>query len=69
MRQHIVSLEEKLTAAGKETRTVTAERDEARQETADLREQLASVRGELQAVTLCHQEIVSAIKQNTTPAP
>lgn len=69
VRQHIVSLEEKLTAAGKETRTVTAERDEARQETADLREQLASVRGELQAVTLCNQEIIAAIKQNTAPAP
>ncbi len=68
-RAHIVSLEEQLTAAGKDNLAVTMERDEARREMAGLREQLASVRGELQAVTRCHQEIVSAIRQNTTPAP
>lgn len=68
-RAHIVSMEKQLTAAGKENLAVTMERDEARREMTGLREQLASVRGELQAVTLCHQEIVSAIRQNTTPAP
>ncbi|EPD0211874.1 DNA-binding protein [Salmonella enterica] len=68
-RAYILTLEEKLAAAGKETMTVVTERDEALRETAGLREQLASIRGELQAVTLCHQEIVSAIRQNTVPAP
>ncbi|EDQ6556419.1 hypothetical protein S675_004675 [Salmonella enterica subsp. enterica] len=68
-RAHIVSMEEQLTAAGKESLAVTMERDEGRREMAGLREQLASVRGELQAVTFCNQEIIAAIKQNTTPAP
>ncbi|EDQ7906895.1 hypothetical protein CFL29_001994 [Salmonella enterica] len=68
-RAHILTLEEKQEAAGKETMAVVTERDEALREIAGLREQLASVRGELQAVTLCHQEIVSAIKQNTVPTP
>ncbi|EAU5747398.1 DNA-binding protein [Salmonella enterica subsp. enterica serovar Enteritidis] len=66
-RAHIVSMEEQLTAAGKESLAVTMERDEARQEVAGLREQLASVRGELQAVTLCHQEILSAIRPSPAP--
>ncbi|EKL0024021.1 hypothetical protein Q1B87_003742 [Salmonella enterica] len=69
MRAHIVSLEEQLTAAGKDNLAVTMERDEARREMAGLREQLATVRGELQAVTLCNKEIIAAIKQNTAPAP
>ncbi|EKS3673571.1 DNA-binding protein [Salmonella enterica] len=64
----ISSLQEKLTTAEKETATVANERDKAQQESAALREQLASLRGELQAVTLCHQEIVAAIKQKTVPA-
>lgn len=33
-----------------------------------IREQMASLRGELQAVTLCHQEIMAVIKQKTAPA-
>ncbi|EBM5320512.1 DNA-binding protein [Salmonella enterica] len=69
VRAHIVSLEEQLTAAGKDNLAVTMERDEARREMAGLREQLATVRGELQAVTLCNKEIIAAIKQNTAPAP
>ncbi|EHP5747673.1 DNA-binding protein [Salmonella enterica] len=66
-RAHIVSMEEQLTAAGKESLAVTMERDEGRREMAGLREQLASVRGELQAVTLCHQEILSAIRPSPAP--
>ncbi|MCB2248786.1 DNA-binding protein [Salmonella enterica subsp. diarizonae] len=66
-RTHILTLEETLSAARKETIAVATERNEALRETAELREQLASVRGELQAVTLCHQEIITAIKQKTTP--
>ncbi|HGI9863934.1 TPA: DNA-binding protein [Salmonella enterica subsp. enterica serovar Montevideo] len=64
----ISSLQEKLAAAEKETTTVMNERDEAQREASSLREQMASLRGELQAVTLCHQEIVAAIKQKTSPA-
>lgn len=63
----ISSLQEKLATAEKETAAVANERDKAQQESAALREQLASLRGELQAVTLCHQEIVAAIKQKTGP--
>ncbi|HFX2462310.1 TPA: DNA-binding protein [Salmonella enterica subsp. enterica serovar Java] len=66
-RTHILTLEEKLASARKETMAVATERDDALQETAGLREQLASVRGELRAVTLCHQEIVAAIKQKKDP--
>ncbi|ECB3301950.1 hypothetical protein EWD94_23420 [Salmonella enterica subsp. enterica serovar Newport] len=66
-RTHILTLEEKLAVARKETAAVANERNEALRETAGLREQLASVRGELQAVTLCHQEIITAIKQKTIP--
>ncbi|HAD5970132.1 TPA_asm: hypothetical protein G1Q02_25675 [Salmonella enterica subsp. enterica serovar Typhimurium] len=67
-RSLISSLQEKLAAAEKETAAVANERDKAQQESTALREQLASLRGELQAVTLCHQEIVAAIKQQTSPA-
>ncbi|EDE6687327.1 hypothetical protein BXK72_25370 [Salmonella enterica subsp. enterica serovar Apeyeme] len=67
MRAHIVSLEEQLVAAGKEVTSVAGVRDEAQKEIATLREQLASVRGELQTVTHCHQEIIAAIKQETSP--
>ncbi|EAU9426546.1 TPA_asm: hypothetical protein G0G78_19115 [Salmonella enterica] len=62
-RSNIVTLEEQLVAAGKNVTTMAEERDEAQKEIATLREQLASVRGELQAVTHCHQEIITAIKQ------
>lgn len=37
-------------------------------ESAEFREQIASLRGELQVVTFCHHEIVDAIKQKTSPA-
>ncbi|EHI5301485.1 hypothetical protein J9R20_004536, partial [Salmonella enterica] len=67
-RSIITSLQEKLATAEKETATVAHERNEAQRETTELREQMASLRGELQAVTLCHQEIVAAIKQKTGPA-
>ncbi|ECC6922156.1 hypothetical protein DAE56_25765 [Salmonella enterica] len=67
-RSTITSLQEKLTVAEKETATVAHERNEAQRETTGLREQMASLRGELQAVTLCHQEIVAAIKQKTSQA-
>uniref|UniRef100_UPI003A907DCA DNA-binding protein n=1 Tax=Salmonella enterica TaxID=28901 RepID=UPI003A907DCA len=67
VRAHIVSLEEQLVAAGKEVTSVAGMRDEAQKEIATLREQLASVRGELQTVTHCHQEIIAAIKQETSP--
>ncbi|EBS5929835.1 hypothetical protein DU918_17675 [Salmonella enterica subsp. enterica serovar Saintpaul] len=67
-RTHILTLEEKLAAARKETAAVANERDDARREASSLREKMASLRGELQAVTLCHQEIVAAIKQKTGPA-
>ncbi|HGJ5066361.1 TPA: DNA-binding protein [Salmonella enterica subsp. enterica serovar Muenchen] len=67
-RSLITSLQEKLTAAEKETAAVAHERNKAQRETTELREQMASLRGELQAVTLCHQEIIAAIKQKTAPA-
>ncbi|MDJ6852990.1 DNA-binding protein [Salmonella enterica] len=67
-RTHILTLEEKLAVARKETAAVANERDDARREASSLREKMASLRGELQAVTLCHQEIVAAIKQKTGPA-
>lgn len=65
-RSNIVTLEEQLVAAAKNVTTMAEERDEAQKEIATLREQLASVRGELQAVTHCHQEIIAAIKQETS---
>ncbi|EIR3570556.1 DNA-binding protein [Salmonella enterica] len=65
-RSNIVTLEEQLVAAGKNVTAMAEERDEAQKEIATLREQLASVRGELQAVTHCHQEIIAAIKQETS---
>lgn len=67
-RSIITSLKEKLTVAEADTAAVANERDEALREAFSLREQMASLRGELQAVTICHQEIIAAIKQNTTPA-
>ncbi|EAQ6365741.1 hypothetical protein CPC79_28445, partial [Salmonella enterica] len=59
----IRSLHEQLTAAGKETASVGHEQDEAQREVFTAQ----GMRGELQAVTLCRQEIVTAIKQKTSP--
>ncbi|ELC8789617.1 DNA-binding protein [Salmonella enterica] len=67
-RSLIRTLQEKLAIAAKETEAVAHERNKAQSETTELREQIASLRGELQAVTLCHQKIVDAIKQNKSPA-
>ncbi|ELV9468989.1 DNA-binding protein [Salmonella enterica] len=66
-RSHIVTLEEQLVAAEKNVTTMVGERDDAQKEIATLREQLASVRGELKAVTHCHQVTIAAIKQPPQP--